>query len=172
MSSLWNGENPPGAHKSIVRCSPNGGNFQDRKGRTMFPTKLKLGWQKAEWNDPSCNGAKMKGYHLYKWRSLDQETHCSFPLINEPPPPTHTQSSAIWSPRWADWTEYFPLSSSTWQISSWEKFHFHKSGLLTSRQGAIVIFITFLSLPPNLVPLHILGLEGLWICPIPLLMFE
>lgn len=166
MSSLWNRENPACTHTNIVRYSPNGGNFQDRKGRTMFPTTLTLGWQEAEWNDPNWSWAEIKGYHLYKWRSLDQETRCCFPLINEPP-----QSSAIWSPCWADWTEYFPLRGSTWQISSWKKFHLHESGLLTSRQGVIFIFITFLSLPPNLVPIQILGLEGLWICPIPLLMF-
>lgn len=166
MSSLRNRENPLCTRKNVVRYSPPSGNFQDRKEMTMLPGKWKPGWREAEWNYPNWTSAKIKVYHLYKLGSLDQEAGCSFPLINEPP-----KSIAIWSPCWADWMKYFPLSSTTWQISSWEKFHLRESVLLTSRQWAILIFISFLSLPPTLVRLQILGSEGLWTCHISLLMF-
>ena len=176
MSSLGNRENPLCTRKNVVIYSPAGGNFQDRKGRTMLPMKWKPG---TNWKlgDPHWMGNQMELSQLefgQDWRLPPVQVRVTrprnqlqFPLINEPP-----KSSVIWSPRWADWMEYFPMSSITWQISSWEKFHLHESGLLTWRQWATLIFISFLSLPPKFgAAPNSWGSEGLWICHISFLMF-
>lgn len=144
ISLLQSRENPPSTHKNIVRYSPTSGNFQDKKGRTMFPVKLSQDDEKLNGIIQTGIWPKTQGYHLHKLGSLDQRTGCSFPLINGSP-----QSSVILSPFWADLTEYFPLSSTAWQISSSEKFHPHESGLITSRQWVILIFIGFLSVTPK-----------------------